>query len=72
MNGSKKRDILLSAVARFDLLGWGGGDNHERRRRELLEGFRGMLPRKILKYRVSEKAFSAAAFQVHLFLAIFN
>ena len=59
-------DILLSAIATLDLL----GVSHERRRRELLVGSGGMLPRKILKYRVTEIAFSA--FQEHLFPAIFN
>ena len=59
--------VPLSAVARLDLLG--GGRNHERRRRELLGGSAGMLPRKILNYRISEIAFSA--FGEHLFPAIF-
>ena len=45
-----------SAVARFDLL---GGGNHERRRHEPLGGSGGMVPGKILNYRVSEIAFSA-------------
>ena len=39
--------------------------NHEHLRCELLGGAGGMLPRKILKYRVSEIAFSA--FQEHDF-----
>ena len=46
----------LSAVARLDLL---EEANHERRRLELLGGSGGMLYLKILKYRVSEIAFSA-------------
>ena len=59
--------VPLSAVARLDLLG--GGGNHDRRRRELLGGSGGMLPRKILNYRISEIAFSA--FGENLFPAIF-
>ena len=50
--------VLSGAVARLDLLA-GGGGNHERGRRELRGGSGGMLPRKILNYRVSEIAFSA-------------
>ena len=46
--------ISPSAVARLDLLqGVGGGNS------ESLGGSGGMLPRKILNYRVSEIAFSA-------------
>ena len=51
-----KVESKSSAVARLDLL---GGANHERRRRELLGGSGGMLPRKILKCKVFEIAFSA-------------
>ena len=40
----------------LDLL---GGANEERGRRELLGGSGGMLPRKILNYRVSAIAFPA-------------
>ena len=47
-----------------------GGGNHERRGRELLGGSEGMLPLKVLKYRVSEIAFSAL--REHQFPAIFR
>ena len=43
--------VMCSAVGRLDLLGEGGGCNHEFRRLELLGGSGGMLPQKILKYR---------------------
>ena len=50
--------------------GGGGGGHHERRGRELLGRPEGMLPLKVLKYRVSEIAFSA--FREHQFPAIFR
>ena len=51
-----KKGLSDSAVARLDLF---VGANHEHRRCKLLGGSRGTLPWKILKYRFSEKAFSA-------------
>ena len=51
----------ISTVARLDLSR--EANNHERRRLEILGGSGGMLDLKILKYRVSEIAFSA--FQEH-------
>ena len=45
----------LQCCSKVGLIGEGGGEsNHARRRRELLGGSGGMLPRKILKYDVSE------------------
>ena len=41
------------------ILKWGGGAENERRRRELVGGFGGMLPQKILKSRASEIVFTA-------------
>ena len=52
-NGALMKKRGYSAVARLDLF---AGGNHERRRRELQGG---ILPRKVLNYRVSEIAFSA-------------
>ena len=48
-----------SAVpGRLDLLGGGGGGgDNERLRNNLQAGCRGMLPRKILNYRISEMGF---------------
>ena len=44
----------LQCCSKVGFIGGGGESNHARRRRELLGGSGGMLPRKILKYDVSE------------------
>ena len=69
----------ISTVARLDFFGGegggGSGGNHERRRRELLGGPGGMLPRKILNYRVSEIAFQPSEsinFQQFFFVEAIN
>ena len=48
-----------SAIARFDLLGGGGRAIMSTKGTGCYGGSGGMVPRKILKYRVSEIAFSA-------------
>ena len=44
----------LQCCSKVGFIGGGGESNHARRRRELRGGSGGMLPRKILKYDVSE------------------